>query len=214
MWRVNHSQLESILILLEGDFAMPRLKMIFVVLLSLVAWDSKLIQAQSAGTWVDVGLGRAGAGGTASGQFQHVDSSSRVGPFGSVAHGVAVGAGPNGMSISHSFGVHQAGGQGMAKHFSMSIGPAGSHVSHSNVNSLGGNSRVLAGGNTQVGLPGLAVPSGGSFATGFGRHTVANSSSQSFPGISSLRPPLANRELRPFGAPIRPPFAAPIRPRW
>jgi hypothetical protein len=159
---------------------------------------------QSAGTWVDVGPGSAAAGGSATGAFQHVDSQSRVGPLGSVASGVAVGAGPNGLSISHSIGLN-AGGRGSAHNFNLSVGPNGSHISHGNVNSAGGNSRVIAGGSSNVGSPWNA-PSGGSQVTGFGQHTNAHTHAQS---TGAFRPPMPSGPFgRPFaGRPMGGPFS-------
>lgn len=171
-----------------------------------------LAKAQSSSTWVDVGNGRAGAGGSATGQYQHVDTDSRVGPFGSVARGVAVGAGPNGLSISHSIGLN-AGGQGTAHNFNLSIGPNGTHISRGNVNSSGGNSRVIAGGGSNVGSP-YYGPAGGSYATGFGNHTVANTHAQSHrnhfqtPHIPSG--PFGRPMGGPFGGPMSGPFGGPM----
>lgn len=164
--------------------------------------------SQSAGTWVDVGPGHAGAGGSATGTFQHVDTHSQVGPRGSVAHGVAIGAGPNGFALSHSIGVN-GGGRGTAHNFNLSVGPNGTHVSHGNVNSSGGSSRVLAGGNANAGAPWIS-PSGGSHVTGFGHRTHANTYAET----RSMRPPfppLPRRAMRggPFGGS---PFGSPVGP--
>ncbi|TWU24806.1 hypothetical protein [Novipirellula artificiosorum] len=123
--------------------------------------------AQSAGTIVDVGPGFAGADATAGGMWTHTDTDSRVGPGGSMGRGLAIGAGPNGLSLSHSIGVNH-GGVGVGHNFNLSIGQNGTHVSHGGVRTIGGNSRVIAGGGTQQTFGGI---SGGSNVTGFGNHT-------------------------------------------
>ncbi len=130
--------------------------------------------AQSAGTNVDVGPGFAGAGGQASGQWQLVDSNSRVHNGISTGNAFAVGAGPNGLALSHSIGVHGAG-VGTAHNFNLAIGRGGAHVSNGGVTSQGGNSRVIAGGSAQSSPFG---PQGGSTVTGFGNRTRAYSNSR------------------------------------
>ncbi len=136
---------------------------------------STVASAQSAGTHVDVGPGHAGAGASASGAWQHTETESRVGAA-NMGRALAIGAGPNGLSLSHSIGVN-AGGRGVGHNFNLSIGPGGSHVSHGGVVTEGGNSRVLAGGNARGGL----FPSGGSSVSGFGRRTDAYSRSRTIP---------------------------------
>ncbi|TWT82205.1 hypothetical protein CA13_36660 [Planctomycetes bacterium CA13] len=126
-------------------------------------------QAQSAGTIVDVGPGFAGSNATAGGAWMHTDTDSRVGPGGSMGRGLAIGAGPNGLALSHSIGVN-SGGVGVGHNFNMSIGRNGTHVSHGGVQSTGGNSRIIAGGNTRQIFGGV---SGGSNVTGFGNQTRA-----------------------------------------
>ena len=168
-----------------------------VVIICLIVGRTGDVQAQSAGTWVDVGPGHAGAGGSATGAFQHVDTNSRVGPGGNIAHGVAIGAGPNGFAMSHSVGVH-GGGRGTAHNFNLSVGPGGAHVSHGNVNSSGGNSRVIAGGSTNTGSW-WTPPGGGSHATGFGRHTHASTHAET----QKMRPPFPPIPRRAFrGGPL------------
>lgn len=195
------------------QFSTRILAFLSLALLSMTA------NAQSAGTWVDVGPGHAGAGGSATGQFQHVDTDSRVGPMGSVARGVAVGAGPNGLSISHSIGVNM-GGRGTAQNFNLSIGPNGTHVSRGNVNSTGGNSRVIAGGSSNVGSP-WNNPSGGSYATGYGRNTVAQTHAQTRGHHAHMHPSMGTPFGGPFsgamggpmtGSPMRGPMGGPFGP--
>lgn len=140
--------------------------------------------AQSAGTSVDVGPGQAGASGIASGQWQLVDSSSRVGNGTSLGNALAVGAGPNGVAISHSVGVNGGGG-GAAHNFNLAIGAGGTHVSHGGVVTAGGNSRVIAGGSAQNGF----APQGGSSVGGFGNNTQAYSNSQTTPAFRNFGPP-------------------------
>ena len=148
--------------------------------------SSQVLWAQSASTGVDVGPGNAGAWGTANGQFQRVETDSRVGPNGTMARGLAIGAGPNGLAISHSIGLNQ-GGVGVGHNFNLSIGPGGAHISGGNVSSQGGNSRVIAGGQSNVGGL-MGPPSGGSSVIGFGRHTHAQTHAQTMP--FPPRPPM------------------------
>jgi hypothetical protein len=171
-----------------------RLKKIVLSLATIATILPAIAFGQSAGTWVDVGRGHSGAGGSATGTFQHVDTQSRVGPHGSLASGVAVGAGPNGLSLSHSIGMN-AGGRGTAHNFNLSVGPNGAHISRGNVNSTGGDSRVIAGGSSNVGSP-WGSPSGGSHATGYGTHTHAQTHAQT---TRSFRPPMPPS---PFGGPF------------
>jgi len=133
-----------------------------------------LANAQSAGTLVDVGPGQAHASGHATGDWQFVDSSSRVRNGTSVGNALAIGRGPDGLAISHSVGVN-GGGAGVGHNFNMSIGPGGAHVSHGGVNSQGRGGRVMAGGTAQQGPFG---PQGGSSVAGFGRSTDAYSNSR------------------------------------
>jgi hypothetical protein len=137
------------------------------------------VLAQSASTGVHVGPGRAGATGSASGQFQHVDTDSRVGPNGSLARGLAVGAGPNGMAISHSIGVN-GGGVGTGHNFNLSIGPGGVHTSGGAVNARGGSGSVHAGGHANAGGWGFN-PSGGSSVGGIGRVVDARTHASTTP---------------------------------
>lgn len=142
-------------------------------------------RGQNASTVVDVSPGQAGASGTASGAWQLVESNSRVNHGTSLGKSLAVGAGPNGLAISHSVGVN-SGGVGAAHNFNLSIGPQGTHVSNGSVISQGGNSRVIAGGNAQTGFTG---PRGGSQVSGFGHHTRAHSQSRTMPAFRSLGAP-------------------------
>ncbi len=128
------------------------------------------VSAQSAGTIVNVGPGFAGADASASGRWTHTDTESRVGAGGgSLGRGLAIGVGPNGLSLSHSIGVNQ-GGVGVGHNFNLSIGRNGTHVSHGGVNTMGGNSQVIVGGQTSQNFGQIQ---GGSHATGFGHRTHA-----------------------------------------
>lgn len=124
----------------------------------------------SAGTGVDVGPGHAGANANAGGMWTHTDTKSRVGNGGSMARGLAIGAGPGGLALSHSIGVNR-GGVGVGHNFNLNIGRGGTHVSHGGVKTLGGNSRVIVGGQTGPRFGGGVQ--GGSHATGFGNRTRA-----------------------------------------
>ncbi|QDT07937.1 hypothetical protein K227x_63660 [Rubripirellula lacrimiformis] len=131
------------------------------------------VSAQSAGSWVDIGNGFAGAGGSASGPISIVKgrSSSKNGmQFG---HGFALGAGPNGLAISNSVGAG-AGPGGVAHNMNLNIGANGTHFSQGGVVSQGGNRRVISGG--QTGTRNGQVY-GGSQSTGFGQNTKAWSQS-------------------------------------
>ena len=131
--------------------------------------------AQGASTIVDVGPGFAGSDATASGRWTHTDTESRVGSNGSMARGLAIGAGPNGLSLSHSIGVNH-GGVGLGHNLNLSIGRGGTHVSHGGVKSVGGNSRIIAGGGTQQNFGGISGRvRGGSTVTGFGNRTQNHS---------------------------------------
>lgn len=176
-------------------------KSFFMGLLLSLCLAQAAARAQSASTGVDVGPGRAGAWGSASGQFQHVDTNSRVGPNGSLARGLAIGAGPNGLAISHSIGVH-GGGAGAAHNFNMTIGPGGTHVSGGAVNAFGGSSGVQSSGQANAGRWGLA-PSGGSSVGGFGRHVDARTHART----DSFGP--ASFQAAPFGPPAFGPAFAP-----
>ncbi len=139
--------------------------------------------AQGAGTAVDVGPGHAAASGSASGQWQLVDSSSRVGNGTSFGNALAVGAGPNGLAISHSVGVNGGGG-GAAHNFNLAIGAGGTHVSNGGVVTAGGDSRVIASGSAEHGF----APQGGSTVGGFGNNTQAYSNSQTTPAFRNFGP--------------------------
>ncbi len=128
-------------------------------------------RSPSAGTIVDVGPGHAGGQANADGMWTHTDTASRVGSGGSMARGLAIGAGPNGLALSHSIGVN-SGGVGVGHNFNLNIGRGGTHVSHGGVKTVGGNSRVIAGGQTGPRTFGGGVQ-GGSHVTGFGNQTKA-----------------------------------------
>ncbi len=140
--------------------------------------------AQSAGTIVDVGQGRAGASGNASGQWQLVESKSCVQNGTSSGNALAIGAGPNGLALSHSVGVNR-GGVGVGHNFNLAIGSRGTHVSNGGVVSQGGNSRVVVGGNASNGNFG---PQGGSTVVGYGRNTKAYSKSRTTPAVTNFGP--------------------------
>ena len=127
-------------------------------------WSSPI----SANTGVDVGPGHAGATAGASGQWQHAKTKTHVGDNGRFGQGLAVGAGPNGLAVSHSIGGN-AGGVGLGHNLNLSIGRGGTHFSHGGVQSSGGNSRVVAGGGTTQG--GIGSAGGGSTVGGFGNRT-------------------------------------------
>ena len=152
--------------------------------------------AQSASTRVDVGPGHAAANGAANGHWKRVHTESKVGPIGSLGRALAIGAGPNGLSISHSIGLNGPG-QGIGHNFNLSIGPSGAHVSRGAVNAAGGPTRVIAGGNT--GFQRFGPPIGGSTVTGFGHRTTAVSESRVTPPLPPRMPPFGGRMMRgPF----------------
>lgn len=129
--------------------------------------------ASGAYSQVDVGRHHADAQAGYNAPAGIARTESRVGNV-SLGRGLAIGYGPNGISISHSIGV--AGRHmGTAHNFQLSVGPNGTHVGRSGVVTTGGNTRVIAGGDTASG-PG--VPHGGNFATGYGRRTEAWSQSE------------------------------------
>lgn len=138
-----------------------------------LAGSATEVSAQSAGSWVDIARGRAGAGASADGMFKvaKTKSSSKNGvDFG---HGFALGAGPDGIAISNSIGV--GGGQaGAAHNVQLNLGRNGAHVSHGGVVTQGGNRRVISGGQTGT-YNGQVY--GGSQSTGFGQRTKAYSNS-------------------------------------
>lgn len=143
--------------------------------------------AQSADTWVDVGPGHATGGGSAQGDiFQHVDTTSHVGPNGSMSHAVGIGVDQDGVSFSTSFGAN-GGGQGVGGNFNMTIGREGTHVSQGGVQTQGGNTRVQAGGGSGQYPGGIA---GGNLIRGFGNNTQVHSQSttQRFPRLSRMFP--------------------------
>ena len=132
----------------------------------------------SAGSNVIVGPGSAGASASANGLWQHTKTSSNVGQNHSIAQGLAVGAGPNGLAVSHSIGGN-AGGVGIGHNFNLSIGSGGTHVSSGSVQSSGGNSTIMAGG--QVSHRGPRNLSGGSIVGGFGNRTKTRTQAITLP---------------------------------
>ncbi|MEM6690205.1 MAG: hypothetical protein AAF664_12300 [Planctomycetota bacterium] len=144
---------------------------LFTLTITLVALFAiaTVAQAQSSWTGINVGPGHAGANAGATGQWTHTDTESRVGKHGSMARGLAIGAGPNGLSLSHSIGGNVAG-VGVGHNLNMTIGRGGAHVSHGAVKTIGGNSSVIAGGGSGQRFGRV---SGGSQVTGFGNQTRA-----------------------------------------
>ena len=134
---------------------------------------SSTASANEAYSQVDVGRRHADAQAGYDAPAGIARTESRVGNV-SLGRGLAIGYGPNGISISHSIGV--AGRHiGTAHNFQLTVGPNGTHVGRSGVVTTGGNTRVIAGGDTASG-PG--VPHGGNFATGYGRRIEAWSQSE------------------------------------
>jgi hypothetical protein len=132
-----------------------------------------VVMAQWADTGVEVGPGSAGATAGADGEWTLVDTNSRVNGGSSFGRGLAIGAGPDGISFSHSIGAN-AGGVGVGHNFNMTIGRDGTHVSGGHVVSQGGDSTVIAGGGS--GNYGGGIE-GGSTVGGFGWNTNAHSHS-------------------------------------
>lgn len=129
--------------------------------------------AQSAGSWVDIARGRAGAGANASGLIQIAKTRSSSNNGVDFGHGFALGAGPNGLAISNSIGVG-GGNAGAAHNMQLNIGRNGTHLSHGGVVTQGGNRRVVSGGQTGT-YNGQVY--GGSQSTGYGQNTKAYSKS-------------------------------------
>ena len=143
--------------------------------LALVAGTASPASAQRAGSWVDIGNGFAGSGASASGSLLQIAKSKSSSKNGvQYGHGFAVGAGPEGISLSNSIGAG-TGPLGAAHNVNLHVGRNGTHVSHGGVVSQGGNRRVVSGGN--AGSYNGRV-SGGSSSTGFGNRTKAYSKSQ------------------------------------
>jgi len=124
--------------------------------------------AQGSSSWVDVGRGHANAGAATDAPFGIARSESRAGDV-NLGRGLAVGFGPNGLTLSHSIGL-QDHGLGLGHTFNLSVGPDGTHVGQGGVLSVGSNSQVFTGGNTRIDQFG---PRGGSYAGGTGRFTRA-----------------------------------------
>jgi len=133
-------------------------------------------QAGDASTWVNLGAGFANAGAVANAPFGIARTDSRVGHV-NFGRGLAVGMGPNGLSLSHTIGV-QDNGFGVGHTFQLSVGPNGTHVGHGGVVTHGANSRVFTGGQTHISPRG---PQGGTYAGGTGWHTNAWSRNQTTP---------------------------------
>lgn len=138
-------------------------------------FGSKSFGSPSAGSWVDLSRGRAGAGASANGMFQIAKSRSSSKNGVQFGHGFGLGAGPNGIAISNSIGAG-AGPGGVAHNMNLNIGRGGAHLSHSGVVSQGGNRRVVSGGHTGTTSNGRVY--GGSTSSGYGNHTKAYSKSK------------------------------------
>lgn len=151
---------------------MRRTRLIGATSLLILVWTGTCL-AEGAYSEVDVGRRHAEAQAGYSGRAGIARTQSRVGAV-SLGRGLAIGYGPGGISLSHSIGV-SGRGIGTAHNFQLSVGPNGTHVGRSGVVTAGGNTRVIAGGDTSRG-PGR--PQGGNFAAGFGRRTEAWSQSQ------------------------------------
>ncbi|MHB8903046.1 MAG: hypothetical protein ACYC6Y_30160, partial [Thermoguttaceae bacterium] len=123
---------------------------------------------------VDVGPGHAGATAGYDAPQGIARTESQVGTV-NVGRGLAVGFGPNGLTVSHSIGVSGQQGVGAAHNFNMSIGRDGTHVSQGGTYTVGGNTRVLAGGETYIGSGQVG---GGSYTGGYGFDTQSWSRSQ------------------------------------
>jgi hypothetical protein len=169
-----------------GEAAMLKQRLTNALLTFVFCTLPSIAMAQWAESGVDVGPGHAGGSASADGQWTFVDSSSRVNGINSLGHGVAIGAGPDGISFSHSIGFN-SGGVGAGHNLNMTIGQNGTHVSNGQVVTQGGNSRVVVGGGSGQFGGGI---SGGSTVTGYGDFTYGQSHShtQLFP-----------RLYRPFG---------------
>ena len=141
------------------------------------------IQAQSVGAGVIVGPGYAGADATADGRWTHANTRTQVGPGRSLGQGLAVAAGPNGLSLSHSIGVDNHG-VGLGHNMNLSIGRGGAHISHGAVQSIGGSTEVNVGGSATQGgwQPGLGWQpvGGGSTVGGVGNHVQTHTGARTF----------------------------------
>ncbi len=146
----------------------------FCLLAAAIGLSVETCLADGAWSGVDVGPGHAGATAGYDAPQGIARTESRVGRV-NMGRGLAVGFGPNGLSLSHSIGVSGQHGIGAAHNFNMSIGPNGTHVSHGGVQTVGGNSRVLAGGETHIGSGPIR---GGSYTSGYGHNTRAWSRSR------------------------------------
>ncbi|WP_230265864.1 hypothetical protein [Stieleria sp. JC731] len=170
-------------------------KVAFLFTLLATGFIASNASAQSAGSWVDVGRGRVGAGSNAKGllQFGKSRSSSKNGvDFG---HGFAVGAGPNGIALSNSVGVG-GGPLGAAHNVQLNIGRGGAHISHGGVVTQGGNRRVISGGQTGTTSNGRVF--GGSSSTGFGNRTNTYSKSRTVNFQKPSGQNFYNRNIRRF----------------
>ncbi len=131
------------------------------------------VDAQWSESGINLGGGFAGASASADGQWTLVDTTSKVDGSNSFGHGIGIGVGPNGISLSNSVGVNTAQG-GVGHNFNMTIGQNGTHFSESGVVAQGGNTGVAVGGGS--GQYGGGI-SGGSSATGYGDYVDAYSNS-------------------------------------
>jgi hypothetical protein len=148
---------------------MSMLKLRSVLFAAVLGLSVDMCLAGGAWSGVDVGPGHAGATAGYDAPEGFARTESRVGRV-NVGRGLAVGLGPDGLSLSHTIGVAGHHGAGAAHNFNLSIGRDGTHVSHGGAVTHGGNTRVIAGGETHAG-PGNVR--GDSYAGGYGRHTRA-----------------------------------------
>ena len=136
--------------------------------LTIVSLVPLAAQAGGSSSWVDVGRGHANSGAATDSPMGIAQSESRVGRV-NMARGLAVGFGPDGLSISHSIGVNDRG-LGVGHNFNMSVGRNGTHVGQGHVVTGGPNGRVFTGGETRVDRFGAR---GGNYAGGQGQFTRA-----------------------------------------
>ncbi len=147
---------------------MSRIFRCFVPPVALLIVFPLVSRAQESWSSVDVGRRHARADAGYDAPRGIARTETKVGRV-NLGRGLAVGYGPNGISLSHSIGVNHRG-VGTAHNFQMSVGPHGTHIGHGGVVTSGGNSRVITGGESWTGRGGAG---GGNFATGHGRRSDA-----------------------------------------
>jgi len=154
---------------------MSRSLMLPVCLVGLLGLCVETCLAGGAWSGVDVGPGHADATAGYDAPQGIARTESRVGRI-NLGRGLALGMGPDGLSLSHTVGV-SGHGAGAAHNFQLSVGRSGTHMSHGSAVTRGGNTRVVAGGETHV-APGQVW--GDSYGGGFGRHSRAWARSQAW----------------------------------